>query len=112
MGGAILARGLDVVLCGEAPGGPAAVMDDTEFITRLKEKIEASSGVTIDFEVDHDDKQRFDIDFSDSTPKVTFGSEAITNAGLARMFSQYAILCLKEGREVGKEEFLLYLRRN
>jgi len=112
LSGAILARGLDVVLCLGAPRGPAAVMEDAEFITQLKEKIEASSGVAIEFEVDHDDGQRFAIDFSDSPPKVIFGSEAIENAGLARMFSQYAILCLKEGREVGKEEFLLYLRRN
>lgn len=87
-------------------------MEDEDFITELKAKIEASSGVAIEFEVDREDGQRFAIDLSDSPPKVVFGVDAIENAGLARMFSQYAILCLKEGREVGKEEFLLYLRRN
>lgn len=87
-------------------------MDDNEFARLLKEKIELAAGMNIAFEVDHADKERLAIDFSDGVPKVIFGIEAITNAGLARMFSQYAILCLKEGREVNNQEFLLYLRRN
>ena len=87
-------------------------MDDNEFVRQLKEKIELAAGITIAFEIDHADKERLAIDFSEVIPKVVFGAEAITNAGLARMYSQSAILCLKEGREVNNQDFLLYLRRN
>ena len=87
-------------------------MEDSEFIHRLKEKIESTTGVSIDLVIDPEDKQRLDVDLSPAVPKVVFGADALEHAGLARMFSQYAILCLNERRGVSEQEFLLYLRRN
>jgi hypothetical protein len=87
-------------------------MEDTEFLQKLKEKIEASTGTPIHLEIDREDKRRLLVDLGTSPVKVTLGADVLENAGLARMFSQYAILCLKERRVVQEQEFLLYLRRN
>ena len=87
-------------------------MEDLEFIQRLKEKIESISGTAIDLEIDREEQRRCSIDLSMPVPRVVFGSDALSQAGLARMFSQYAILCLKERRQVGEAEFRLFLRRN
>ena len=87
-------------------------MDDDEFVDRMKEKIESAAETLIELIIDDQDKRRLDVDLSEPTPKVTFGSDALLHSGLARMFSQYAILCLKERRLVEQEEFLLFMRRN
>ena len=87
-------------------------MDDAEFIAKLKSKIETATGISITMEIDHKDKRRLAVDLATPEPRVIFGADAIEHAGLARMFSQYAILCLRERREVGQEDFLAYLRRN
>jgi len=87
-------------------------MDDSEFIAKLKSKIETASGASITLEIDHNDKRRLSIDLGTPAPRVVFGADAIEHAGLARMFSQYAILCLKGRRQVSEEEFLAFLRRN
>lgn len=87
-------------------------MEDAEFLQKLKEKIEASSGIPIQLVIDHEDKRKLLVDLGASPVKVTLGADVLENAGLARMFSQYAILCLKERRVVQEQEFLLYLRRN
>ncbi len=87
-------------------------MDDAEFTRRLKEKIEAAAGTAIELEIDRADKRRLSIELAAAPPKVVFGSDALSDAGVARMFSQYAILSLKERREIPQQEFLLYLRRN
>ena len=87
-------------------------MEDAEFIERMKQKIAAAAGLDIELEIDAEDKRRFSIDLSTPVPRVVFGSDALEYSGLARMLSQYAILCLKERREVAEDEFLRYLRRN
>ena len=40
------------------------------------------------------------------------GSDALKHAGLARMFIQFAILCVNENRKVDNDEFTRFLRRN
>ena len=87
-------------------------MEDHDFIEKLKEKVESTAGTAIDFEIDEQDQRRLSVDLSTPLPKVVFGSDVMTYPGLARMFSQYAILCLKENREVSEDEFLQFLRRN
>ena len=87
-------------------------MEDQEFIDRLKEKVEDTAGTPIDFHINREEERRLSIDFSGTVPKVVFGSGVLTYPGLARMFSQFAILCLKEGRQVSELEFLTFLRRN
>lgn len=87
-------------------------MDDQQFIDQLKEKVESNSGSLIDLEIDREEERRLSVDFSGTLPRVIFGSGVLAYPGLARMFSQFAILSIKERREVSQTEFLLFLRRN
>lgn len=87
-------------------------MDDVEFIRRMQERIEESTGVAVTLELDHDQPAEIDVFFTDDTPRVVMGADALEHAGLARMFIQYAILSIREGRKVDHEEFTRFLRRN
>lgn len=87
-------------------------MEDQEFIDQLKEKLETTVGRHIDLEIDHADPKRLSVDFSGAQPLVSLGSDVLQYPGLARMFSQFAILSLREKREVSEMEFTLFLRRN
>ena len=88
-------------------------MDDAAFEARIKEKIEQATGAPIELHLDsHHKKGRVSIDFSQTIPRVVFGADVLVDSGLARMSTQYAILSLKEQREVNEQEFLLFLRRN
>ncbi|MSQ25861.1 MAG: hypothetical protein EXR49_06270 [Dehalococcoidia bacterium] len=87
-------------------------MDDAEFVQRMKQRIESAAGMTIELVIDEADKRRIEVDVTAAVPRVVFGSDTLAHAGLARMFSQFAILCLKEQRQVSEEEFIRYLRRN
>lgn len=87
-------------------------MEDREFIERLKQKVESNAGTAIVLEIDREDPRRLSIDFSGDVPKVSLGYDVIEYPGLARMFSQYAILSIREHREISEIEFLMFLRRN
>ena len=87
-------------------------MDDKEFIDQLKMKLENTTGTPVDLEIDHADPKRLSVDFSGSLPRVSLGSDVLEYPGLARMFSQFAILSIREHREVSEQEFTLFLRRN
>ncbi len=87
-------------------------MDDKEFIDRLRSKMETSTGVAVDLVIDRQDKRHLSIDFTTKTPSIVFGADVLEHPGLARMFSQYAILCINQRREVTELEFLMFLRRN
>lgn len=87
-------------------------MDDTEFLQRLKERIESSTDVTVEVDLDTDDPCNVSVDFTSAVPRVIVGADALKYPGLARMLMQYAILCLKTGRVAPQEEFLAFLRRN
>ena len=87
-------------------------MDDQEFIQNMQKRIEDSAGVSITLELDQDQRADIDVFFSGEKPRVLMGADALEHAGLARMFMQFAILCLREGRKVEQDEFLRFLRRN
>ena len=87
-------------------------MDDAEFIQRMQQRIEESAGVEVTLELDHDQPQEVEVFFTDAKPRVLIGADALQHAGLARMFIQYAILAIREGRQVDQEEFTRFLRRN
>ena len=87
-------------------------MDDAEFIRRMRERIEESTGVAVSLELDHEHKDEVEVFFTGEAPRVVMGADALDHAGLARMFIQYAILSIKEGRKVDHEEFTRFLRRN
>ena len=87
-------------------------MEDEEFLAQLKQKVEASAGSAIDLHIDQEDKRKLVVDFTGGTPRVVFGADVIEYPGLARMFSQYAILSIRERRQVSEMEFQMFLRRN
>lgn len=87
-------------------------MDDAEFIRRMQQRIEESAGAEVSLELDYEQPGEIDVFLGGAQPRVVMGADALTHAGLARAFIQYAILCIREGRKVGQEEFLRFLRRN
>ena len=87
-------------------------MDDDEFISQIKRRIQQSAGFTVELEVDHQNLRKVAVDFTDSIPRIVFGADALEYPGMARMFIQHAILCLRERRQVDEQELLLFLRRN
>lgn len=87
-------------------------MDDVTFLERLKQRLEEATGTPVKLELDPEERGRVAVDFSGEVPRVIFGADALVYPGLARMFLQYAILCLRERRRVDEQEFILFLRRN
>jgi len=87
-------------------------MEDEEFVFRIKDRIERNSNVFISLEIDYEDPSTFGIQFLGDMPLVVLGSGVFEHAGLARLYMEYAVLCLREGRLVDQEEFLIFLRRN
>ncbi|MBI2166569.1 MAG: hypothetical protein HYU29_09290 [Chloroflexi bacterium] len=87
-------------------------MDDAEFLSRFKERVEKSSATTIELMVSEEEPARVSIDFRGPVPRITLGADALKYPGLARVFMEYIILSLRQGKEVDQEEFLLHLRRN
>ncbi len=87
-------------------------MDDEEFIQRMQQRIQESTGVTVELEVDHEQPGEIDVYLNGPQPRVIIGADALKHAGLARMFIQYAILCVNENRKVDHDEFTRFLRRN
>ena len=87
-------------------------MEDEEFLRRFRARIEESAGRPITLRVDPVNRGSVSLDFSGPVPQVTIGADALKYPGLARLFLQYCILCLREGRSVDEHEFLLFLRRN
>ena len=87
-------------------------MEDQEFINQLKDKLEFTTGTPVELEIDRADPKRFSVDFSGGMPLVSLGSDVLEYPGLARMFSQFAIISIRERREVSELEFTLFLRRN
>ncbi len=87
-------------------------MDDNEFIQRMRQRIQESTGVEVALELDHVQAGDVDVILTGPQPRVLMGADALQHAGLARMFIQYAILCITEGRKVDQDEFTRFLRRN
>ena len=87
-------------------------MQDMQFIRRMQERIEESAGRAIDLEISEEDAAEIEVELAGERPRVVIGADALKYPGLARMFMQYAILCLRQERRVPTFEFLLFLRRN
>lgn len=85
-------------------------MDDAEFLRRMQERIQESTRSPVELALGEEGE--FSVDLDRPVPKVVMGRDALTYAGRARMLAQYAILCLRERRQVPEQEFLLFLRRN
>ena len=87
-------------------------MEDAEFLRRMQERIQESTGMTVDLEVGQENGGAIEVHLSPAIPRIVVGADALQYPGLARMFLQYAILCLRQGRKATNQELLLFLRRN
>jgi hypothetical protein len=85
-------------------------MDDAEFLKRMRERIEQSTGLTVELALGEEGE--FSVDVDARTPRVVMGKDALLFSGRARMLMQFAILCLRERRQVSEDEFLRFLQRN
>ncbi|MBI4233971.1 MAG: hypothetical protein HY686_05965 [Chloroflexi bacterium] len=103
---------LSGALAGDCARRYTVGMEDLEFLRRIKERIQQGTGVSVELELSREERASVSVDFSTPVPRIVFGADALTYPGLARMFMQYAVLCLRERRKVSEEEFLRFLRRN
>ena len=85
---------------------------DIEFILKLKGRIENSVGKAVNLDVDYEEERSISLDLDVEIPRVVFGCDILKYPGLARMFTKYTILSIKEGRLVSQDEFLRFLGRN
>lgn len=85
---------------------------DIEFILKLKGRIEHSVGKAVNLDVDYEEERSISLDLDVEIPRVVFGCDILKYPGLARMFTQYTILSIKQGRLVSQDEFLRFLGRN
>ncbi len=87
-------------------------MDDREFLDKIKEKIEQLSGVAIRLDLDSQDQSALRVDLDGPIPTVVVGSHVLEYSGFARMASEYAVACLRAGRDLERLEFQTLLARN
>ena len=87
-------------------------MDDLEFLDKIKEKIENLSGVSIRLDLDREDQSALRVDLEGPIPTVVVGSHVLEYSGFARMASEYAVACLRAGRDLETLEFQTLLARN
>ncbi len=76
-------------------------MDDQEFLSRIKEKIERLSGTEIRINLDAVDQDASRVDLDGHIPEVTLGSNVLRYSGFVRMCIEYAVASIRERRKLG-----------
>ena len=87
-------------------------MEDKEFLKRMKAKIEAMSGKSVEMMLDRKKSDRLEVDPDRYEPKVVVGSAVLKYPGFARMCIEYAVASIREGRRISALEFHMVLGRN
>ncbi len=87
-------------------------MDDQEFLDKIKDKIEKLSGIAIRLDLDLQDQSALRVELEGTVPAVVVGSHVLKYSGFARMATEYAVACLKAGRDLETLEFQTLLARN
>ena len=87
-------------------------MEDAEFIHRIREKIERLTATSVELDIDHNDPQQFQVDFSLEVPRVVLGANVYEYSGFARMCVEYAVASIRQQRPIEMMEFHLLLSRN
>ena len=77
-------------------------MEDEEFISNIRKKIEYLAGREIELEVDQEAENPVVLDINAPVPKVVFGGQIMKYPGLARMAVEYVTACIKEERPLQK----------
>ncbi len=87
-------------------------MDDQEFASRIQDKIERSTGQSIELRVDHQETGRLHVEFNREVPLVVVGANVFQFSGFARMCIEYAVASIRVQRPIDLLEFHLLLARN
>ncbi len=87
-------------------------MDDEEFLSRIRIKIERIAGKEIQLDIDRSNESRLTVSFADLVPQVTLGYGVFDYPGFARMAVEYAAACIRRGRTINQLEFHALLQRN
>ena len=87
-------------------------MDDREFASRIQEKIERSTGQSIELRIDHQETGQLQVEFNREVPLVVLGANIFQFSGFARMCIEYAVASIREQRPINMLEFHLLLARN
>ena len=87
-------------------------MDDQEFLTRIRQKIERLAGRSIQLEVDRQEANQLQVELEREVPLVVMGSNIFQYSGFARMCVEYAVECIRQQRPIDMLEFHLLLARN
>ncbi len=87
-------------------------MDDQEFQYRIREKIERLTGKDIQLDISQTEESQLAVELSGPVPWVTLGSGVLKYPGFARMAVEYAVVCIRQERNIGWLEFQVLLRRN
>ena len=87
-------------------------MNNDEFITRIREKIERLTDGSIELRVDVEEVNRLQVELGPAVPIVTLGANIYRYSGFARMGVEYAVATIRERRDLEPLEFHLLLARN
>ncbi len=87
-------------------------MDDEQFVHRISEKIEQSTGRRVHVEIDREDASKLEVELEREVPLVVLGANIFQYAGFARMCIEYATASIKQERQIDMLEFHLLLARN
>lgn len=88
------------------------MMEDQEFLDRIKAKLESLTGTEIQLELDTEEKEQLKVELGPSLPVVTVGSNVLEYSGFARMAIEYVVASIRAGRELQTLEFQMLLSRN
>jgi hypothetical protein len=87
-------------------------LDDEQFVHRISEKIQQSTGRQVRVEIDHQDATKLEVELGPEVPLVVLGANIFEYAGFARMCIEYATASIKQERPIDMLEFHLLLARN
>jgi hypothetical protein len=87
-------------------------MDNEEFISRIREKIERLTQRPVELMIDEQEANQLQVDFEREVPLVVLGANVYQYAGFARMCVEYAVESIRKQRPIDVLEFHLLLARN
>lgn len=88
------------------------MMENDEFVQRLRDKIERLTERSIDLEIDHLEENQLQVELEPEVPRVVLGSNVYKYSGFARMCVEYSVASIREQRNINEREFQLLLSRN
>ncbi len=87
-------------------------MEDQQFVTELKQKIEKLTGKSVELRINEDNPSDISVDLEGPVPVVNMGSHIYEYSGFARMCVEYSVASIRKERPINVLEFHVMLGRN